>query len=111
MVRYEDLSTDPYQSLPSLFEFLQLYMHPNVKKFLDSHTKINIGGVSSTFRDSRSAPFHWRQDLNFSEVQNIEEQCVLAMKLWGYVRAYNETSLREMNPLTNYTMVATDDDR
>lgn len=102
---------DPYRGAMSLFEFFQLYMHPKVLKFLESHTKTNVGGASSTFRDSRNAPFHWRQDLNFSEVQNIEEQCVQAMKLWGYARAHNETSLRDMNPLLNYTLVPADDRR
>lgn len=87
-----------------LFEFFNLHFHPQVKQFLDSHTKLNAGGVSSTFRDSKSAPFHWKNDLNFTEVQNIEENCDKAMKVWGYRRAHNESHLREFNPLTSYTI-------
>ncbi|GLV41276.1 uncharacterized protein CBL_04800 [Carabus blaptoides fortunei] len=103
-IRYEDFSLDPYKGVEELFSFFNLNIHPNVMEFLDSHTKLNVGGVSSTFRNSKSAPFHWRADLNFSEVQYIEEQCQSAMKYWGYVRAKNETHLREFNPLTDYAL-------
>lgn len=103
-IRYEDFSLDPYKGVEELFSFFNLHIHPNVMEFLDSHTKLNVGGVSSTFRNSKSAPFHWRADLNFSEVQYIEEQCQSAMKYWGYVRAKNETHLREFNPLTDYSL-------
>lgn len=95
---------DPYRHTEDLFKFFGLKLHPQVIDFLDSHTKQNVGGVSSTFRDSKSAPFHWRLDLNYSEVQYIEENCDEAMKLWGYVKAENEIHLREFNPLTNYTI-------
>lgn len=103
-IRYEDLCADPYQHIQNLFEFFGLFYHPAVSKFLDLHTKKNVGGVSSTTRDTRSAPFLWRSKLNFSEVQYIEENCDQAMKLWGYVKASNESHLREFNPLTNYTI-------
>ncbi|KAF5275889.1 hypothetical protein FQR65_LT04128 [Abscondita terminalis] len=104
VMRYEDMSVDPYKHVQELFDFFQLYFHSSVKAFLDSHTKLNSGGPSSTFRNSKCAPFHWRTDLNFSEVQYIEENCDQAMKLWGYVKAFNETNLREFNPVTLYTI-------
>lgn len=95
---------DPYKYTEDIFKFYGLKLHPKVVEFLDSHTKQNVGGVSSTFRDSKSTPFHWRLDLNYSEVQYIEENCDEAMKLWGYVRAENEVHLREFQPVTNYTI-------
>lgn len=95
---------DPYLHVQELFQFLGLYFHQSVKDFLDSHTKRDVGGVSSTFRDSKIAPFHWKMDLNMSEVQYIEENCDEAMKLWGYVRGTNEIHLRDFNPLANYTI-------
>lgn len=103
-LRYEDLSLNPNEVIKELFDFLGLYFHKNVEEFLESHTKINVGGVSSTFRDSKMAPLHWRNDLNFTEVQWIEENCEEAMKLWGYVRAKNASLLRDFNPLTSYTI-------
>lgn len=102
VIRYEDLSLSPYEKVQELFDFFGLHFHEDVIKFLDLHTKSNAGGVSSTFRDSKSAPFHWRQDLNFTEVQYIEEYCIEAMELWGYVRAEHENHLKELNPLKSY---------
>lgn len=103
-IRYEDLSLNPYEYVRDLFDFIGLYYHNDVKQFLDSHTKMNVGGVSSTFRDSKSAPFHWRTEMNLTEIQDIEEQCDLAMQLWGYLRTENEVDLKDFNPLTTYTL-------
>lgn len=64
-MRYEDLSLEPYKGVKELFEFFGLDFHSEVKLFLDTHTKTDAGGVSSTFRNSKAAPFHWRQDLTF----------------------------------------------
>ncbi|KAB0789967.1 hypothetical protein PPYR_15747 [Photinus pyralis] len=104
VIRYENLSIDPYRHTKDIFQFFQLHFHPTVRAFLDSHTKQTYGGMYSTFRDSKSVPFHWRMDLNFSEVQYIEKNCDQAMKLWGYVKAHNESHLREFNPLDDYTV-------
>ncbi|KAK7580745.1 hypothetical protein V9T40_001374 [Parthenolecanium corni] len=98
-VRYEDLSSEPYERFEELLHFLGFNMHPNVMKFLDSHTKVNYGGVSSTYRDSKSAPFHWRQDLTFEEVDRIQRTCKPAMKLWGYAMAHNHSHLKYLNPI------------
>ena len=53
-----------------VLQFYGLPFDPSVEEFLDSHTKLDIGGVSSTFRDSKSAPFHWIKDLSFDEVRS-----------------------------------------
>ncbi|XP_076275519.1 carbohydrate sulfotransferase 5-like [Rhynchophorus ferrugineus] len=100
-IRYEDLSLNPYKHVQALFDFMGLQVHPAVKEFLDSHTTINVGGVSSTYRDSKIAPFHWRNDLSYSEVRAIEGNCSEAMKLWGYVRT-DGSSLKDFYPLTPY---------
>ncbi|XP_047103034.1 carbohydrate sulfotransferase 5-like isoform X2 [Schistocerca piceifrons] len=104
VVRYEDLSVTPYRSVKELFQFFGLDFHPNVQKFLDTHTKVDVGGVSSTYRNSKSAPFHWRQDLSFLEVRAIQRHCKQAMDSWGYVEAFNSTHQREFNPLSDYKL-------
>jgi intein-encoded DNA endonuclease-like protein len=63
-------------------------MHPNVRKFLGTHTKKNVGGVSSTVRDSKTAPYHWKKDLEFAQIKDVQSKCQEAMSLWGY-RAYD----------------------
>ena len=50
----------------------EIYVHKNVVEFPDTHTKTNIGGVSSTFRDSKTAPFKWRERLKKDEVLKIQ---------------------------------------
>lgn len=75
-LRYEDLSLNPYDVTQDILQFYGLPFDPAVEEFLDTHTKENIGGVSSTYRDSRSAPFHWKQDLKPDEVS----ACVIFQK-------------------------------
>ncbi|KAJ9587785.1 hypothetical protein L9F63_018768, partial [Diploptera punctata] len=98
-VRYEDLSVEPHKSVRDLLHFFGLSFHPNIRLFLDTHTKVNVGGVSSTYRNSKSAPFHWRQDLTFSEVRAIQRACAPAMHYWGYRRAANSSHQKDFNPL------------
>lgn len=69
VIRYEDLSLNPYKMTKEILKFYGLPFDPSVESFLDTHTKLDIGGVSSTFRDSKSAPFHWTKDLTFEEVR------------------------------------------
>lgn len=104
VVRYEDLSVDPYRHVKELYNFYGLNFHTNVKKFLDTHTKNDVGGVSSTFRNSKVAPFHWRADLDFEEVHEIQRVCATAMRLWGYVMALNSTHQKDFDPITNYQL-------
>ncbi|XP_043796724.1 carbohydrate sulfotransferase 4-like isoform X2 [Apis laboriosa] len=104
VVRYEDLSVDPYRYVKELYNFYGLDFHINVKKFLDTHTKNDVGGVSSTFRNSKVAPFHWRTDLDFEEVDEIQRVCAAAMQLWGYVMASNSSHQKDFDPLTDYQL-------
>ncbi|XP_025154220.1 uncharacterized protein LOC105181770 isoform X7 [Harpegnathos saltator] len=104
VVRYEDLSVDPYKHVKELYNFYGLDFHVNVKRFLDTHTKNDVGGVSSTFRNSKVAPFHWRADLDFEEVREIQKACATAMRLWGYVMASNSTHQKDFDPITDYRL-------
>lgn len=72
VVRYEDLSLEPFEGTKIILKFYGLPFDTSVEDFLDSHTKVDYGGVSSTFRDSKSAPFHWIRDLQFSEVSSFD---------------------------------------
>ncbi|XP_057341547.1 carbohydrate sulfotransferase 4-like [Microplitis mediator] len=101
VVRYEDLSLDPQHKAKEMFEFYGLNFHSNVEKFLETHTKNNSGDSYSSFRDSKKAPVHWRNEMNFTEVEEIQRVCSTAMKLWGYVLAVNETHQKEFNPIVD----------
>ncbi|XP_008559960.3 carbohydrate sulfotransferase 4-like [Microplitis demolitor] len=99
VIRYEDLSLDLRHKAEEIFEFYGLNFHSNVEKFLETHTKKNSGNSYSSFRDSKKAPVHWRNEMNFTEVDEIQRVCSTAMKLWGYVLAVNETHQKEFNPI------------
>jgi len=101
VVRYEDFSMDPFNNTIEVFDFFGFSFHPKVSKFLDTHTKTNIGGVSSTFRDSKTAPFKWREKLTIKEVDKVQDACGEAMKLWGYQKVFSEEKLKTFEPVIN----------
>ena len=92
-----------------MLHFFGFQMHPDVGKFLETHTTQNIGGVSSTFRDSKSAPYHWKKDhwkkdLPFDKIAAVQKKCAEAMRLWGY-RAYaSEAELDSVHPVDELTV-------
>lgn len=104
-IRYEDLSLEPFKVTKDILTFYGLPFDPEVEEFLDSHTRTDIGGVSSTFRDSKTAPFHWMRDLAYDEIDHIQNKCTEAMKLWGYRKADNEDMLLTtiFNPMLPYS--------
>ena len=98
---------DPYNNTKDVFKFFGFSVHSRVTKFLDTHTKTNIGGVSSTFRDSKTAPFKWRERLSLDEMLKIQDDCEEAMKLWGYKAVTKTDDLHSFEPvinLENFTM-------
>lgn len=103
-VRYEDLSLEPFKTTNEILNFYGLPFDPEVEEFLDSHTRTDIGGVSSTFRDSKTAPFHWMRDLSFAEVEQIQLNCLEAMSLWGYKETDDEIALlaNTFNPILKF---------
>nr|CAD7571353.1 unnamed protein product [Timema californicum] len=103
-MRYEDLSVEPFKGVQDLFEFFGLDFHPSVQLFLETHTKVNVGGASSTFRNSKSAPFHWRQDLTHMEVRAIQRVCRPALDYWGYRLTFNHSHQHEFNPLGEFNL-------
>ncbi|XP_045602639.2 carbohydrate sulfotransferase 4 isoform X2 [Procambarus clarkii] len=99
VIRYEDFSFHAHNMTKDLFDFFHLDYHPRVQTFLDTHTTKKVGGVSSTFRNSKTAPVHWQQDLTWQEVVDIQKVCDKALKLWGYRMARYEKHLRSFNPV------------
>ncbi|GAB0086388.1 uncharacterized protein DMENIID0001_004410 [Sergentomyia squamirostris] len=106
VVRYEDLSINPYEMTKEILHFYGLPMHPEVIKFLNTHTKVDIAYFHSTYRNSKSAPFHWIKDLTYEEIDTIQNGCSEAMKLWGYKKATNFSILsNKFDPLLPYSLI------
>ena len=55
--------------------------------------------VWNTFRNPKETPFHWKENLNYKKIQDIQSVCVQAMKLWGYRMVDSETDLKVIEPL------------
>ena len=92
---------DPYNNTRDVFKFFGFSVHSRVTKFLDTHTRANIGGVSSTFRDSKTAPFKWRERLNRDEVLEIQDKCADAMTKWQYKTLTENEDLKTFEPVHN----------
>ena len=53
VLRYEDMALAVLEYSERILNFLQLGVNRRVARFLASHTGADIGGVASTFRDSK----------------------------------------------------------
>lgn len=69
VVRYEDLSLDTFQGTKDIFDFYGLPFERNVEEFLNSHTKEEKGGTSTTFRNSTATALHWITEMSFDQVR------------------------------------------
>lgn len=105
VIRYEELSLDPFNVTEEILKFYGLPFDRRVVKYLESHTKQNIGHMYSTFRDSSSTPFRWLHNLTYTEIDNIQRSCSEAMELWGYKEMEESDTgcINEFNPLMQWT--------
>lgn len=100
VLRYEELSLDPFSVTENILDFYGLPFDRKVRAFLASHTVSDIGSIYSTYRDSKSTPFRWMDEVSFQEIDSIQTSCKKAMQFWGYKRMEMEShGDREFNPL------------
>ena len=104
IVRYEDLSFNTYNVAVDLFNFLQLTAHSGLSSWIESHTTARRGGLSSTFRNSKTTPLRWRTYMDWSQIEDIQSKCSKALKLWGYEEAKDEIHVRSFNPVNNLVL-------
>ena len=90
--------------VPELFDFFRLSMTNSTESFLQSHSMKKLGGVSSTYRDSKVAAVAWRTKLTRDRVQEVQATCAEAIGLWGYAMVDPDTNLETFNPVLNFTM-------
>lgn len=100
-VRYEELSLNPFEVTEEILKFYGLPFDRKVVKFLESHTKKDIGHIYSTYRDSSLTPFRWMRNLTNKEINDIQISCSKSMDLWGYKKMHDHDmySVKEFNPL------------
>ena len=87
IVRYEDLSTDPFGTTEDLFRKLHLDMNDNIDTFLEKHTNLKKYANRykyTTYRDSKKIAFIWTQRLSRKEIDQVESTCSDLLLLAGY---------------------------
>ena len=97
---YEALADDVFNMTKTIFKFLGLSYHPDVQRFVESHTKSHVGNAYSTFRDTKAAKNHWLQDWAnaFDGIGMMQNSCAEAIKLWGYENITQTDLLKFLSP-------------
>ena len=118
LVRYEDLSLDPFGVTDEILSFLKLPKMPQIENFLETHTGLNRQemvsnkGQNVTFKEikqalekkgnpfgttvanSRAVPFLWTQTMAEKKMFEVQNVCKKAMDLFGYRRLKNSQDFK-----------------
>lgn len=106
VLRYEDLSLDPFGTTNRLVQFLGFQsIPPETETFLNTHTSV-IGNVRdkyrtqgvdypySTFRNSSITATSWRLQMSFKRVALLQTTCQAALTGLGFYSYSTVASLR-----------------
>ena len=85
-----------------IYDFFHLSLHSDLNAWLEDHTTQKKGGVSSTFRVSKTAPTKWRSEMSWDDIKKIQDSCKKALSLWEYVLAKNENDVQTFNPVKKF---------
>ena len=100
ILRYEDLCFNTSKEAKDLLNFLDLSPSVFVDEYISTHTHKDgdtsekngytyrkIGGWRfhySTYRDTNTQAFEWRNHIDASDVLEIQKECLKPMKTLGY---------------------------
>ena len=103
MIRYEDMSVDPFKTTDKLLEFLNLAPNKLIESFLERHTQtVRNTNLSfsheieadpkeyswrykySTSRNSRTTAFNWKKTMKLEDIQNVQRVSQIPMQMLGY---------------------------
>ena len=94
---------DIWNKSQELFSFLGFDLSDASRKFLTDHTQKEKykakPEVWNTFRDTNSIKNHWRKEMKYEEVAQIQNKCQQALRLWGYRDAKDELDLLQFDPV------------
>jgi hypothetical protein len=102
LIRYEDLSINPYDTVEKIIEFLDIPPRPEyIDKYLATHTgkerdedssktKNNVKELSNPYGTKRlsseTTAFKWRFSMEEEMIKSIEETCQVPMEKLGYAK-------------------------
>ena len=122
LIRYEDLSIDPFGTSDDLFKFLDLSPNKATEKFIKKHTQASrnltlsersnkidnnlrpekltqdkaiLYGPYGTFRNSRSTVFSWKKNMKSKDILHVQHVCRKPMKMLGYNPMINVAKNRD----------------
>jgi len=120
LVRYEDLSMEPYDVVDELLDFLQLPASGDVDAYVHTHTKrpraarvydrdaqkiVAKSNPYGFYRDSAATAFAWRNKMDSNYVQRLQGLCAEPMKRLGYT-IFN--SKKELDDVDNLSALSLD---
>lgn len=103
LIRYEDLSLDPYVQTDRLLKFLDLSPNKLIEKFIEDHTETSRHSLKyrrnpyTTFRDSKTTAFLWKKTMKEEDVLNVQMACKEPMEMLGYNMMKNISRNKEDN--------------
>lgn len=109
VIRYEDVSLDPYRVAAQLSKFLGYITVPGqVQEFLKTHTYVEgnikrnskVAGLEyayMTFRNSAITAMSWRKEMNFMRVRELQRKCGPFLSTFGYHSYRTLVSLKANN--------------
>lgn len=104
IIRYEELSLKPKDVSEKIFNFVGLQFHNSTRNFLKEHTQLGDSttshknlGAYTTFRDSQSTPFHWRDSFSFEITKQIQRSCKKTLDVMGYKVFDSQTEYKNKN--------------
>lgn len=85
--------------IPEMFNFFGLQYHPDVEKFVKTHTTQSSSFKYSTYRNSSATALLWRKISKYSKVKELQRVCRVAISAWGYLPALNASHQLTFNPV------------
>ena len=106
LIRYEDLSVDPFGMTDKLLDFLDFAPNQLIERFLEGHTKTTrktsttsktiettpnennskraISDAYSTTKNSKATAFKWKKKMKSKDILKVQRVCKKPMRMLGY---------------------------
>ena len=99
MILYEALAENPRDAARYIYKFLNMEFTREIEYwvFQSSHAAENNGFFGTQRENSTFASSHWRNEINITDVQLIQQHCKDVMDLLGYVSFKSERELRNFD--------------
>ena len=86
-VRYEDVASNPYEVMETLFDFLGLDYPSDIDIHIAQNTgKLRDHKTVQIHRNSEKISFEWRKKINTIDIDSIEASCETVIEKLGYAK-------------------------